>query len=169
MLVLLISCIAMNGQNTISVKKKEIPQDSVLVEPEKDNFVPVNLSGFYYSDPFTLSSGTPGEPPIDFRRMLIYVNEYNQVYIFHSSKPVKKILEKYTKNPDKFIEESGKIELAPDGSIFINSKSVYQSRSSSSFSTFKYVGDIISNTQFYLDYKATYGAKVSLKIYMYKY
>ncbi|CAG5077485.1 hypothetical protein CRYO30217_00401 [Parvicella tangerina] len=134
-------------------------EDEVMV-----NEAAPQISGFFYSEPFTLSTGRPGEPPTDFRRMLIYIDSYGSVYVFHSTKPVKKLYHKFTKSPDKFTEEYGSLEITRYGVIYLTT----QPRNSM-YGTFKYVGDLINENQFYIDYKATIDSKVALKVYLHKY
>lgn len=155
------------AQNVISVKKKsdttkvETPIDESLQEEELEE---IDLQGFYYSDPFTLSTGIPGEPPSDFRRMIIYIDQNHRVFLFHSTKSVKKLYEKFSKDPNKLTEEYGSLELTKYGDIYLNTKT-----SASYSGSFKYVGDLISEDEFYLDYKASSSKKVGLQVYMHKY
>lgn len=162
------------AQNTITVKKKQEPQKEEAIQKEveeenKDEVISIDLNGFYYSDPYTLGTGIPGEPPSDFRRMLLYIDEYNRVYIFHSTKPVKKVFEKFNKDPKKLTEETGNIELTSYGGIFINSNDIYSAGNRSGYSSFKYTGSLITENVIYLEYKASYHSKVALKINLHRY
>lgn len=148
----LIISIQFVGQNVITVKKKQEEQ----VEPK--------LTGFFYSEFYTLESGHPGEPPTSYKRMIIYIDSYNRIYIFHTSKSIKKIYEQFSKNPDKFVEEKGSLEITSDGWIYLTTTPTYHS-----YSNFKYVGEYISEDQFYLDYKAMADSKVTLRLYLHKY
>lgn len=161
----LIVGLAATAQHTITVKKKEDTL-KVEVQPEEPE---IELSGFYYSDPYTLSTGTPGEPPSDFRRMIIYIDSDHRIYLFHSIKPLAKLYEKFASNPDKFTEEYGSVELTSYGDIYISSKHVYAKRNVSGMNSFKYVGSMVSMDSFYLEYKASYQQKVALNIYLHKY
>ena len=138
------------AQNVIKVKKEEVKQEEKVV-------------GFYYSDYHTVSSGTPGNPPSDYRRIFMYIDLNNQVYLFHSNKSVKKIYQLFMKSPDKFTQEKGHIDFA-DGWVYVNTKTA-----KGSLVSFKYVGEEINSESFYIDYKAAEYSKVSLKIYFYKY
>lgn len=158
------------SQNTITVRKKEEPEkEETIEEEETEEAIDIDLSGFYYSDPYTMSTGAPGEPPTDYRRMMLYVDEYGNIYIFHSTKPVKKMFEKFNKDPKKLTEEIGNIELTSYGDVFINSNDIYSQGNPSGYSSFKYTGSIITENVIYLDYKASYHSKVALKIYLHRY
>lgn len=158
------------AQNVISVKKKPdtAKVETPIEEPETEE-IEIELRGFYYSKPFTLSAGTPGEPPIDFRRLIVYVDEYDKVYIFHSTKSIKKLYEKFAKDPKKLTEEYGSIELTDYGEIYISSKTIYASSQANGYDTYKYVGNLVSEHSFYIEYRASYKKKVGLNIYLHKY
>lgn len=163
-----------SAQNVITVKKKteEPPKEEITTETETvetEEVISIDLSGFYYSDPYTLETGTPGEPPTDYRRMFLYVDDYGRIYIFHSTKAVKKIFEKFNKDSKKLTEEIGSIELTSYGDIYINSNYIYSQRNERGYSSFKYTGSIITENVIYLDYKASYQSKVALKIYLHRY
>jgi hypothetical protein len=137
-------------QNVITVKKEE----------KKEKFVP---KGIYYSDPFTLSTGIPGEPPRDYKRMYLYIDEYFNTYIFHSHKNSSKMIEKFMKDPKKWTEETGKIEF-DNGSVYLKTQDQYRYDVS-----FRYYGELLNKNTIYLEYKATKSSKVGLYINLYKY
>ena len=143
----------------------EVEQDTSKVTslPEEEAYQ-LELSGFFYSEPFTLSKGKPGEPPTDYRRMIVYIDSYGRVYLFHSTQSVKKLYQKFAKNPDKLTEEYGSLEITAYGDLYLNTQPP-----STMYGSYKYVGEFLSNDQFYLDYKATIDSKVALKIYLHKY
>lgn len=153
------------AQNVISVKKKTDTTNIKPTVPESsEEVVEIDLAGFYYSDPFTLGTGVPGEPPSDFRRMIVYIDSYNRVYLFHSTKSVKKLYEKFAKDPNKLTEEFGSLELTEYGNIYLNTRPT-----ATSVSSYKYVGELISEKEIYLEYKASLSTKVGLQIYLHKY
>ena len=150
MLLFVFITVSFNAQNVIKVKMEE------KVEI-------YNPKGIYYSDPFTLSSGTPGQPPTDYKRMYIYIDEYGSTYIFHSNKGVSKVISKFMKDPKKWTEETGKIEIS-EGAVYIKTQGQYRYDAS-----FRYYGELVSKNSIYLDYKATHSSKVTLSIYLHKY
>lgn len=141
---------AIKAQNVIKVKKEE----------KAETFTP---KGIYYSDPFTLSTGTAGEPPSDYKRMYLYIDEYNQTYIFHSRKKANKVISKFMKDPKKWTEETGKIEFS-EGSVYMKTQGQFRYDAS-----YRYYGELVSKNAIYLDYKATQNSKVGLSIYLHKY
>ncbi len=170
-LIFLFTTFSTIGQNVISVKKKNDTTQAAV--PAADTIAPAvrvdeppsfELTGFFYSEPFTLSTGRPGEPPTDFRRMIVYIDAYGRVYLFHSTQSVKKLYKKFANDPDKLTEEYGSIEITKYGDVYLKT----QPRTNN-LGSYKYVGDIISNKQFYLDYKATIDSKLALKVYLHKY
>lgn len=150
LLVLVFSSTTLLAQNVIKVKKEE----------KAEVFSP---KGIYYSDPFTLSTGSPGEPPTDYKRMYLYIDEYNQTYIFHSSKNAHKVISKFMKDPKKWTEETGKIEFS-EGSVYMKTQGQFRYDAS-----YRYYGELVSKNSIYLNYKATHSSKVGLSIYLYKY
>lgn len=149
-LVFLFGTSSIYAQNVIKIKKEE----------KVEAFSP---KGIYYSDLFTLSSGAPGQPPTDYKRMYLYIDEYNQTYIFHSNKKASKVISKFMKDPKKWTEETGKIEIS-EGAVYLHSQAQYRYNTS-----FRYYGELVSKNAIYLDYKATQASKVALSIYLHKY
>lgn len=166
--LLVIAPYSLFSQNVITIKKpvqpQETPQDSIEQKPIKNPFENYNASGFYYSESYAKSNGEPGMPPIDFTRLIIYIDNYNRVYIFNSTKSIKKLYPKFMKNPNKYAEELGSLEITLNGAVYIST----QPRELN-ISNYKYVGEVISYNQFYLEYKASYYSKKSLNLYMNKY
>ncbi len=138
------------AQNVISVRKEEKKEV-------------VSFKGIYYSAPYTLSTGVPGEPPSDFQRMYVYIDEYNRIYVFHSNKKVSKVVEKFLKNPNKMTEEIGTIEFV-EADIYIETKTY-----SNSSVLYRYAGYIDTSNTFYLEYKAKFGRKASLNLLFHKF
>jgi hypothetical protein len=150
MLIFVFGATTFHAQNVIKVKKEE----------KVETYSP---KGIYYSDPFTLSTGSPGEPPTDYKRMYLYIDEHGQTYIFHSNKNTSKVIAKFMKDPKKWTEETGKIEFS-DGSVYMKTQDQYRYDAS-----FRYYGELLSENSIYLDYKATRSSKVALSIYLHKY
>lgn len=149
---------SLTAQNVITVKKKEevkeAPRELIQLSP-----------GLYYSEPIALTVGAPGEPPAEFSRMLVYIDQdRRQAYVFYSNKSLKKIYQQFKEKPEKFIEEQGIIELTSEGWIYLNTSSAGKTQGS-----YKYVGEYITTQQFYIDYKASYNAKAPLNVYLNKY
>ncbi len=138
------------AQNVISVRKEEKKEV-------------ISFKGIYYSAPYTLSTGAPGEPPTDFRRMYVYIDEYNRIYIFHSNKKVSKVVEKFLNNPSKMTEEVGTIEFVEDD-IQIHTTAKTKDQTS-----YRYAGYLETTNSFYLEYKAKYGRKATLNLEFHKF
>ncbi|MFT5602869.1 MAG: hypothetical protein ACI8Q1_003729 [Parvicella sp.] len=137
------------SQNTITIKKAE--------QEEK-----VSYSGFYYSEKYTISNGTPGQPPADLRRLYMYVDANNMVFLFHSTLPVAKMYKKFMKNPSKYYSETGTLE--------VSKKDLYMKTTlRDGTKVYRYVGDIMEQNRIYLSYKATQKYKKSLDLALYKY
>jgi hypothetical protein len=137
------------AQNTITIKKAE-------------QEVKVNYSGFYYSENYTISAGAPGQPPADYRRLYMYVDANNMVYLFHSTLPVSKMYKKFMKKPSKYYSETGTLE--------VSGKDLYLKTTLRDGSkVYRYVGDMMEQNRIYLSYKATQKYKKALDLALYKY